>query len=138
MQTQLMLLFGSLVLVSGCATNRVDLVDAGVVTMQKHATGKVYVAWRRAQECGDGFVITGFLRRSDHVGSPAKAHADVTVVSPDGRIVETARSNEQYVARRRTGRWQSFQRFRVQLSKMPPRGSSIRLLSHSGPHNDAA
>ncbi len=123
--------------VSGCATNRVDLVDAGVVTIDQQAAGKVYVAWSSAHECEDGMVITGVLRRSDHIGSPIKAHVDVTVISPGGRVVDTARSNHVYVPRRRTGRGQSLQRFTVRLPDIPPRGSSVRLVSHSGLHNDA-
>ena len=123
--------------VPGCGTNRADLVDSGVVTIEKQAAGKVYVAWSSARECEDGFLITGVLRRSDRVGSPIKAHVDVTILSPDGHVIGTARSNEVYVPRRRTGRGQSMQRFRVQLPDIPPRGSSVRMVSHSGLHNDA-
>ena len=135
--TVAMLLIVVASLVSGCAANRVDLVDAGVVTIEKQAAGKVYVAWSRAHECEDGFIITGVLRRSDRVGSPIKAHVDVTILSPDGHVIDTARSNEVYVPRRRTGRGQSMQRFRVQLPDIPPRGSTVRMVSHSGLHNDA-
>ncbi len=123
--------------VSGCATGRVNLVDAGVVTLEKQAAGKVYVAWSSAHECEDGLVITGVLRRSDRTGSPIRAHVDVTVISPDGRVVNTACSNHVYVPRRRTGRGQSLQRFKVQLPDIPPRGSSVRLVSRSGRHNNA-
>ena len=108
-----------------------------VVTIEKQAAGKVYVAWSSAHECEDGFLVTGVLRRSDRVGSPIKAHVDITILSPDGHIIDTARSNEVYVPRRRTGRGQSMQRFRVQLPDIPPRGSSVRMVSHSGLHDDA-
>jgi hypothetical protein len=123
---------------SGCGTNKVDLVDAGVITMNKTATGKVYVAWSSAREVEDGFEVTGVLRRSDSVGLPIMAYVDVTVVSPDGRIIESARSDAVYVPRRRIGRGQSMQRFKVKLPEIPPQGSSVRLVSHSGSHNDAA
>ena len=130
--------FGLLVsIISGCAANRVDLVDSGLLTLEKHATGKVYVAWGDAYEHEGGFMITGVLRRRDHVGSAIKAHVDVTVLSPDGRIVDTARSGDVYVSRRITGRWQSFKRFKVYFPNMPSRGSSVRMVSHSGLHDDA-
>jgi hypothetical protein len=130
--------FGLLVsTISGCAANRVDLVDSGFLTLEKQATGKVYVAWSDAYEREDGFVVTGVLRRSDRVGSPIKTHVDVTVLSPDGRVVDTARSGDVYVSRRITGRGQSFKRFSVSFSSMPPRGSTVRVVSHSGPHDDA-
>ena len=123
--------------ISGCAANRVDLVDSGFLTLEKQAAGKVYVAWSDAYEREDGFVVTGVLRRSDRVGSPIKAHVDVTVLSPDGRVVDTARSGDVYVPRRITGRGQSFKRFSVHFSSKPPRGSTVRVVSHSGPHDEA-
>ena len=51
-------IFSSLtIVISGCATDRVDLVDAGVLSLEQHTTGKVYIAWSDAYEDGDGFVV---------------------------------------------------------------------------------
>jgi len=102
-----------------------------------HRTGSVYVAWSDAYEHEDGLVITGVLRRRDSVGSPVKAHVDVTVLSAEGRVVDTARSGDVYVPRRITGRGQSSKRFTVHLPNVPPRGSSVRVVSHTGLHDDA-
>lgn len=124
--------------ISGCAAARTDLVDTGVLTLEKQRGGKVYIAWSSAYEQDDGLVISGVLRRHDHVGNAIKTHVDVTILSPDGRVIDTARSNEVYVPRRITGRGQSLKRFRVHLPNLPPRGSLVRMTSHSGPHNDSA
>lgn len=60
------MVFGTLtIIISGCATDRVDLVDAGVLGLEQHTTGKVYIAWSDAHKDGDGFVVTGVLRRRD-------------------------------------------------------------------------
>ncbi len=123
--------------ISGCAADRVDLVETGVLTLEKQAAGKVYIAWSSAYEQEDGLVITGVLRRRDRVGSPIKTHVDVTVLSPSGQVVDTARSNDVYVPRRITGRGQSLKRFRIYLRNVPGRGSLVRMVSHSGPHDDA-
>lgn len=129
--------FGLLVsIISGCAANRVDLVDSGLLTLEKRAIGKVYIAWSDAYEHEDGFVITGVLGRRDHVGSPIKAHVDVTVLSPDGRVVDTARSGDVYVPLRITGKGQSLKRFSVHFPSVPPRGSTVQVVSHTGPHDD--
>ena len=72
------------VVISGCATNRVDIIDAGVLSLDQHAAGKVYIAWSDAYEDGDGFVVNGVLRRRDTVGLPIKAYVDITIQSPDG------------------------------------------------------
>jgi len=122
----------------GCAANRVDLVDTGALKLEKQQEGKVYIAWSSAYGQDDGLVISGVLRRHDHVGNAIKTHVDVMVYSPDGRVIDTARSDEVYVPRRITGRGQSFKRFRVYFPNLPPRGSLVRMTSHSGPHNDSA
>ncbi len=123
--------------ISGCAANRVDLVDSGVLSLTQQSTGKVYIAWSGAYEQDDGFVITGVLRRRDHVGLPIKTHVDVTILSADGTILDEARSSDVCVSRRITGRsYLSFERFKVRFPNVPAKGSSVRLVSHSGQHDD--
>jgi hypothetical protein len=126
------------VVISGCTgAYRTDLVESGVFNIEQQRTGKVYIAWSDAYKENGGFVITGVLRRRDHVGGPIKAHVDITVLSSDGTILNEARSSDVYVSRRITGRsYLSFERFKVRFPNIPPKGSSIRLVSHSGRHND--
>ncbi len=124
-------------IVSGCAANRVDLVAAGVLTLEPHATGKVGIAWSGAHKDKEGFVIAGALTRHDHVGLPVKAHVDATILSPDGRTLDTACSKAIYVPRRITGRGQSLKRFDVRFPHVPPQGSSVRLVCHSDSHDEA-
>ncbi len=69
----------------GCATSRVDLVKSSVLTLEKQAAGKVYIAWSDAYEQAGELLISGVLMRHDHVGTPIKAHVDATIVSPDDR-----------------------------------------------------
>ncbi len=108
-----------------------------MISLEQCNTGKVYIAWSGAYEQEDGFVITGVLRRRDHVGMPIRTHVDVTVLSPDGTILDEARSSDVYVARRITGRsYLSFERFKVHFPNIPATGSSVRVVSHSGRHND--
>jgi len=54
--------FGILtIIISGCATNRIDLVDTGMLSLEQHNTGKVYIAWSGAYEQDDGF--GSYIRR---------------------------------------------------------------------------
>ena len=122
--------------ISGCAANRVDLVDAGVLSLEQHTTGKVYIAWSDAYEDGDGFVVTGVLRRRDTVGLPIKTHVDITIQSPDGTIIDESRSSDVHVPRRIIGRGQSLQRFRVRFPSIPAEGSKVSIVTHSGSHNN--
>lgn len=121
------------VVISGCTANRVDLVDTGTLSLKQHNTGKVYIAWSGAYEQGDVFVIRGVLRRRECVGAAIRAHVDVAVLSPNGTILDEARSSDIYVARRITGRsYLSFERFKICLANITDIGSSVRLVSHSG------
>jgi hypothetical protein len=119
-------------IVAGCATDRESLVKSGQITLKKQTTGKVSIAWCDAYEDGDGFLISGVLRRCDTVGLPIKARVDVAVIAPDGRTIEEACSSAISVPRRMIGRYNSFNRFKVRFSKMPPHGSLIHLVAVSG------
>ena len=121
---------------SACtAANRTDLVKSGVVTIEQQRTGKAYIAWSSAYEEKGELVITGVLRRSDHVGVPIKTHVDVTILSSDDSVINKARSSDVSVSRRITGRgYRSFERFKVRVPNVPAKGSLIRLVSHSGQH----
>jgi hypothetical protein len=119
--------------ISSCTTNRVDLVKSGVLTLEKQAAGKVYIAWSDAYEQAGELLISGVLMRHDHVGMPIKTHVDATIVSPDGRTLDTACSKAIYVPRRITGRGQSLKRFNIRFPHVPPQGSSVRLECHSDP-----
>ena len=118
--------------ISGCARDRVDLVDSGVLSIEQHTTGKVYIVWSDAYEDGDGFVVTGVLRRRDTVGLPIKVHVDVTILSPDGKMLDEGRSSDFYVPRRIVGRGQSSKRFKVRFPNIPAEGSKASIVVHSG------
>ena len=120
------------------AANRTDLVKCGVLTIEQQRTGKAYIAWSSAYKEKGDLVITGVLRRRDPVGRPIKTHVDVTIVSPDGTVLDEARSSDIYVSRRITGRgYLSFERFEIRIPSVPAQGSLVRLVSHSGKHDDA-
>ena len=107
-------------------------MKSGRVALQKQTTGKVRIAWCDAYEDDDGFLVSGVLRRYDTVGMPIKARVDIAVIAPDGRTVDEACSSVISVPRRMVGRYNSFNRFKVRFSKMPPDGSLIRLVAVSG------
>ena len=120
-------------IISACAAERVDLVAAGVVTLEPHAAGKVAIAWSSAYKQNGTLIVSGVLTRHDHIGLPVKAHVDATILSPDGRTLDTACSKAIYVPRRITGRGQSLKRFSIYFPSVPPQGSLVRLVCHSEP-----
>ena len=117
---------------SGCADNRISLVDNGVLTLEKQASGKVYIAWCNAYKNKEGITIAGVLRRRDHVGVPIKKHVDVTILSLEGTVLNEARSLDYYIPRDIVGRFESFQRFKVNFPNVPPPGSVVRVVASNG------
>ena len=121
-----------LFLISGCTANRIDLADTGMIKLEQDQMSKANISWSSAFEKDDGLLITGILRRSDHVGIPVKAHVDVYVLSPEGSILNEVRSSDVYVSRRVTGRSRmGSERFEVYLPNMPAKDSLVRVVSHS-------
>lgn len=122
-----------LVVISGCsAVSRTDLVKRGVLNIERQRTGKIYIVWSDEDGDGDGFVVTGVLRRRDHLGAPIKTHVDITILSPDGAVLDKARSSDVYVSRRISGRGYPFDRFKVRFPSIPAQGSLVRVVSHIG------
>ncbi len=120
------------VLISGCTANRVDLVDTGVLNLEQHTTGKIYIIWSDAYEDGDGFVVTGVFRRRDTVGLPIKVHVDVTILSLSGKVLDEGRSSDIYIPRHIVCRGKSFKRFKVRFPNIPAEGSKASIVVHSG------
>ena len=122
---------GSIMLVSGCGANRLSLAREGAVTLEAHASGKVYVAWSDAYESEEGFVVTGVVRRDDTVGSPIKVSVHVTIISPDGQTLDEGQSGEISVPRRMATKVQGFERFNVRFPSKPPEGSTVQIVARS-------
>ncbi|MBC8468433.1 MAG: hypothetical protein H8D56_03085 [Planctomycetes bacterium] len=117
---------------SGCAENRINLVDNGLLTLEKQASGKVYIDWCDAYKDEKGITVTGVLRRRDHIGLPIKKHVDVTILSPEGTILDKASSPDYYIPRDIIGRFEKLQRFTVCFPNVPPQGSVVRVIASNG------
>lgn len=122
--------------ISGCAGNRIDLVGSNVLTIEKQSSGKVYIPWCDAYKDNDGFIVNGVLRRSDSVGLAIKTNVLVTVLSPEGTVLDEAKSSDIYVPRRAIGKYKSLNRFKIHLDEIPPRGSLVQVTACSNLHDN--
>jgi hypothetical protein len=114
-------------LIPGCSANSRSLTKSGRLAIEKKPSDKVYIAWCDAYEDESGLLLTGVLRRDDHIGIPVKAHVDVKVTSSDGSLLQEGSSDDVYVPRRVTGKGRSLQRFQVRFPEAPPKGTVLRL-----------
>jgi len=116
---------------TGCGASQADFTETKGIHLESARTGKVYVAWSEGYEDGDGFVVTGVVRRADTVGQPIEVQVSAAITSPDGTVLDEVSSDNLRVPRRITSRVQGFQRFKVRFSSVPPAGSSIQLVARS-------
>lgn len=121
--------------ISGCATSRIDLVDEGVVSVENTPSRKARILWTNVYQDGDDLVVYGVVQRRNLSSYPIKIHVDISVSSPDGKVLHKARTSDVYVPRRIPGRGRNFKRFRIRFPDIPPKGSLVRAICHSGPHN---
>ena len=118
--------------ISGCAANRADLVDKGIVSVETSPSKKVKILWTRVYQDGEDFVVYAVVQRRNHTSYPIRTHVDVTILAPDGKILQEARTPDIYVSRRRPGKGINWTRFRVPLSGQPVEGSKANIVVHSG------
>jgi hypothetical protein len=124
-----------MVFVSGCAVNRVSLVDTHQVSVARQDSEKIKILWTDIYQKDGQTWAYGVLKQSSSVGGTLKAHVDVQVVSPDGSLQYETISKELYVPRKRIGRM-DWKRFRVQLPTEISEGSNISITVHVGKHTE--
>ena len=115
------------VLVCGCATNQVDLVKAGELSLETEPGERIrildaYVYQKGAEEV----VVTAAVKRRRPSSQPMKIHVTMTILTPAGEQIEM-QPDEFYVPAFRPGKTRSIKYYRKRLEEMPPKGSTIRL-----------
>jgi hypothetical protein len=124
------------VVISGCATNRTDVVEKGSVSVETVSSKKVKILWTDVYQDGEDFAVYGVVQRGSHTSYPIKTHVDITILSPDGTVLQEARTPDTYVPRRIPGKGISWERFQVRFADIPPQGSRVNVVVHSGKHED--
>lgn len=129
------------IVISGCATHRADLVDAGVVSLERKHTGKVYISRINAYWDGEGFIVNGVVRRRMHSGKQVKTHLDIAILAPNGEILQETRTPDIYIPMRLLpgglrGSIRGVKQFQVCFPDIPAQGSKVRVVAHSGQHKD--
>lgn len=116
---------------SGCASNRIDLVDIGQVSLQRLPSRGTYISRVHVFQDGDELVIRGRLRRgpSSMLGL---GHVDIAIVNPEGKILKEVHTNYVPQILVRKQRRQAY--FGVRISVVPPPGSTVRVTYQPGTH----
>ncbi|HOV77529.1 MAG TPA: hypothetical protein PLS24_05845 [Sedimentisphaerales bacterium] len=115
---------------AGCATNRVNLVSDGTVSVQVADCHPILLS-AKIERDGDETIISGGVTRRPPM-EPGRIHIDVTITAPTGEVItETTALVYPRTIPIRHGRTS---RFAVWFPFVPPRGSTVRLVCDSAPH----
>ena len=121
---------------TGCTAAPTNLHHTGYVQVEQTTEGKVRISGLGIHEKDGGVEVCGTLKRRDRSAVAIKAHVDITVRTPEGKILTQARSQSQYITRRRIGTGSKFhRRFTVFLEGSLPKGSVVQVVVHSQEHD---
>ncbi|MHC4758916.1 MAG: hypothetical protein ACYTE8_09675 [Planctomycetota bacterium] len=124
--------FGMMTLViPGCTANRTNLVDKGIVSVETEPSKKFEILWTDVYQNGEDFVVYGVMRRRSHTRYPVRAHVHVSILAPDGTILQKTPTPDIYVSRWQSGKGINWTRFRVRLPGRPVAGSRVNMVAHS-------
>ncbi len=124
------------VVISGCGGNLVSLQDKNFVQVETMPSERVKILWTDVYQDGEDILVYGVVQRLSHTSYPIKTHVDITILSPDGTVLQEARTPDIYVPRRIPGKGINWERFQVRLPDIPPQGSRVNMVVHSGSHGD--
>lgn len=123
--------------ITGCATNRVSLVDTNQVIVAKQDSEKIKILWTDVyQKDGQTWAYGVLEQRGYGPSMPIKTHVDVQVLSEDGSVCYETFSEDVNVPRNRVGKGPDWKRFRVQLPIEISEGSKVFMSVHFGQHKE--
>lgn len=111
----------------GCASGRVNLVDQGLVTVERIDPETSCISRPTVYQNGDELVISGKVKCTRFRGF-SLGHIDIAIVSAEGGLLQSL--SVLYYPRiipRKGGRES---RFQVSLPLRPPKGTVVRLAFH--------
>ena len=115
---------------TGCSLTRNNLFANGTLSLERVHTEGITVIDAQAYSENDTLIVSGHVVRRDF-RTPSRGHIDITVVSPDGKVLERTTARHPIVSK---GRRRSAA-FKARLDSVPPKGSIVRVVRRAGPHD---
>lgn len=112
----------------GCASNRINLVDNGTVTVERINSQGAYVSSVYVYQDGDYLVISGRVKQLYSTVVTDRGHVDITMLNPYGTTLKqvSKRYNPRLSRKKRTAY------FRARLPVILTPGVIVRVMHHSG------
>ena len=127
-------IFGlTIVYIAGCASNRINLVDNGTVSIERVSSQRTLVSKVYVYQQEEELVISGRVRRRLSTGLAGGGHVDITVLNQEGKPIKN-------ISKGYLPRWIKHSRtssFTVHLPLIISEASIVRVVHHSGaPHEN--
>lgn len=118
---------------TGCADKRVDLVDAGKVSLEVAEPSQVHIWGVTVRQGPRDACVSGQVHRDGFIGEPLRGHVDVEVIQADGDLVKRMEAPLSMLRGNRISRPGSF--FHAHIPGRLPAGSAVRVRYHPGDHS---
>jgi hypothetical protein len=118
----------------GCVTNRVNLSDEGLVSVEKQDGEKIKILWTDIYQKDGQTWAYGVLEQRGYHPSAIKTHVDIQVLSKEGSVYYETFSEDVYVPPLRARKGPNWIRFRTPLAGKISEGVKISMAVHSGIH----
>ena len=113
----------------GCSS-RNSLVEQGIASVETKPIKTVEILWVDVFRDGEEIIVYGVVRRRSHTLYPLKTHVDVSILSPDQKVLREAHTPDIYVPRFTPGKGINFKRFEICFPDIPG-NFSVRAAAHS-------
>jgi hypothetical protein len=121
----------AMIVLAGCASSKVNLVDTERVTIERMASeGGVRIENVYVYQEGNELLVSGRVKRRGTGRVIPRGHVDIAILSPEGNVIEKASTS--YVPttiRRKLSHRGSH--FNARFSVVPPEGSTVRVSYHA-------
>jgi|GEM_PF-3339947 len=129
----LVVFFAGIVL-SGCSFSKMNLVGNAACTIERlNTSDRISIRSAKVYQDDGDTIVSGEVKLNKNLRQPKQGHVDITAISSDGMVLDTA--SAFYNPRKRTRRMQlkankgSF--FTARFSGLLPQGSIIYLAPHN-------
>ena len=119
------------VTLSGCSSDRVSLVEQGLVSVEKQNSEKVDILWTDVYEQDGQTWAYGVLQQRRPAPGVIRGHVDIQVLNSDGTVQYETVTEDMYIPRNRVGKGPDWKRFKSQLPEKLPKGSQVCMKVHS-------
>lgn len=117
----------------GCLANRIDLVERGIVTVERKQDRHLQFPWVGVYMEKDEVVVSGSIRRLPLWRVPVRGLVAVQLLGPTGEILEEVEAS--YSPRSIPTKGTRSSRFSLQLNTIPPAGSIVRVQYRARPRD---